>query len=88
MAKPAAPPKPVGEGYMRIGSKPWTRIIVDGKDTGLITPQTHLRINAGTHKVTLTNPQFGVSETFNVEIRSGQTETVVKDLRPKSVEEE
>ena len=77
-----------GEGYLRIGSKPWARIIVDGKDTGLVTPQTHLRLNAGTHKVTLTNPQFGVNDTFAIDVKAGQTETIVKDLRPKAIEED
>jgi tRNA A-37 threonylcarbamoyl transferase component Bud32 len=27
-------------GYLRVNSKPWTKIIVDGVDTGLNTPQT------------------------------------------------
>jgi hypothetical protein len=70
-----------GEGYLRVGSKPWTNIIVDGKDTGLHTPQTRLKLAAGSHRITLTNPQANIKETFSVEIRSGETETVIKDLR-------
>jgi serine/threonine protein kinase len=90
-AKPAAAaatekPAGAGEGYLRLGSKPWTNISVDGKDTGLHTPQTHLKLPAGTHKVTLTNPQFSIKETFSVEIRGGETETVIKDLRPQGAE--
>jgi hypothetical protein len=79
-----APRASGSEGYLRLGSKPWTKIAIDGRDTGQTTPQPRLRLPAGTHRVTLTNPQFGIAETFAVEIRAGETETVVKDLRPKT----
>jgi hypothetical protein len=82
MARASTPPAGGGEGYLRLGSKPWTNIAVDGKDTGLHTPQTRLKLNAGSHRITLSNPQFGVKETFNVDIAAGATETVIKDLRP------
>ncbi len=72
-----------GEGYLRIGSKPWTNITIDGKDTGQRTPQTHIKLSAGSHRILLSNPQFNVRETFTVEIAAGGTETVIKDLRPK-----
>jgi serine/threonine protein kinase len=89
-AKPAPPPpaaKPApagGEGYLRVGSKPWTNITVDGKDTGLHTPQTKIKLTPGSHRVTLTNPQFNIKETFSVDIKAGETETVIKDLRPQN----
>ena len=70
-----------GEGFLRLGSRPNTNIIIDGKDTGKWTPQTQLRLAAGSHKVTLTNPQFGIKESFTVDIKSGESETVIKDLR-------
>ncbi len=76
-------PSAGGEGYLRIGSKPWTNISIDGKDTGQRTPQTHIKLSAGSHRITLSNPQFNVRETFTVEIAAGGTETVIKDLRPK-----
>ena len=92
MTPPPAPrvDKPVasGEGYMRINSKPATKIAIDGKDTGLWTPQLHLRLNSGMHRVTLSNPQFVLSESYNIEVKPGETQTVVKDLRPKGGEEE
>ncbi len=68
------------EGFLRINSKPWTRIIVDGKETGLNTPQTALKLSAGSHQITLHNPAFNVKETFTVSVRSGETATVVKNL--------
>jgi serine/threonine protein kinase len=83
--KPAPVEKPVekasGEGWLRLGSKPWTNISVDGKDTGLHTPQTKIKLTPGSHRITLTNPQFNIKETFSVDIKAGETETVIKDLR-------
>ena len=75
--------RPRGDGWLRLGSKPWTNILVDGKETGLHTPQTHLKLGAGSHRITLTNPQFSIKETFSVDIKAGETETVIKDLRPQ-----
>jgi hypothetical protein len=77
-----------GEGYLRLGSKPWTNIVVDGKETGLHTPQTHLKLAAGSHRITLVNPQFNIKETFSVDIRSGETETVIKDLRQQGANDD
>jgi hypothetical protein len=88
VAKPAEKPASGGEGFLRLGSKPWTKIAIDGKDTGETTPQGKLRLSAGKHTITLTNPQFGVKETFLVEIRAGETETVIKDLRPQNGNDE
>ncbi len=78
--KPAASAS-AGDGWLRLGSKPSTSITVDGKDTGLHTPQTKLKLSAGAHRITLTNPQFSIKETFSVDIKTGETETVIKDLR-------
>ncbi|HZS41162.1 MAG TPA: protein kinase [Polyangia bacterium] len=87
--KPEKVEKPAvggGEGYLRLGSKPWTNIAVDGKDSGQHTPQTHMKLPAGSHRITLTNPQFNIKETFSVDIKAGETETVIKDLRPQGAD--
>ena len=82
-----APDKGGGaDGYLRLGSKPWTKITIDGKDTGLTTPQGKIRLGPGNHKIVLQNPQFQIKESFSVEIKSGETETVIKDLRPQNGE--
>ncbi len=89
--EPRTPPPPKkevassgGEGYLRLGSKPATKVIIDGKDTGQWTPIPKLSLSAGTHKVTLTNPQLQIKETFTVEIKPGESETVIKDLRSQT----
>jgi hypothetical protein len=72
------PPKPAGIGTLVIGSNPWTRIIIDGKDTGLTTPQRSLPLPAGKHIVTLRNPKFGIDISFPVVIKAGQKTKVIK----------
>jgi hypothetical protein len=80
--KPPTPkpptPKPAGMGTLMIGSKPWTRIIIDGKDTGLTTPQRSLPLPAGKHVVTLRNPKFDIDVSFQVVIKAGQRTKVIK----------
>ena len=82
LAIPKAPlPVATGNfGYLRVNSKPWTKIIVDGADTGLNTPQTSYRLTPGTHKLTLFNPQFNIKETFTITLNAGETQTVIKDF--------
>ncbi|HRI54078.1 MAG TPA: PEGA domain-containing protein, partial [Pseudomonadota bacterium] len=82
LAMPKAPvPVATGNfGYLRVNSKPWTKIIVDGVDTGLNTPQTSYRLTPGTHKLTLFNPQFNIKETFTITLNAGETQTVIKDF--------
>jgi serine/threonine protein kinase len=82
------PKKPTGEGFLRLGSKPWTNIAIDGKDTGLHTPQTQMKLSAGPHRITLSNPQFNIKETFSVDIKPGETSTVIKDFRPSDGEQD
>lgn len=80
----AAPPvaAPSGNfGYLRINSKPWSKIIVDGTDTGLNTPQTSYRLSVGPHRITLSNPQFGINDTINVNVSPGETKTIIKDYQ-------
>ena len=86
--EPKAEKKPAGEGFLRLGSKPWTNITIDGKDTGLHTPQTQMKLSAGPHRITLQNPQFNIKETFSVDIKAGETSTVIKDFRPSDGEQD
>jgi hypothetical protein len=65
-------------GYLRLNSRPWTKIIVDGLDSGLNTPQVGYRLSPGSHQITLFNPQFGIRDTFTVNVRAGETQVVSK----------
>ena len=74
---PLPPPIAKGPGYLWVGSKPWTKIFVDGKDSGLTTPRK-IPLRPGRHKITLRNPRFNIDWSFKVVIRSGKTEKKIK----------
>ncbi len=76
------PARPAGNfGFLRLNSKPWTKIFVDGQDTNLNTPQTAIQMGPGMHQIMLYNPEFGIRETFSVHIIAGETQTIIKDFR-------
>lgn len=77
---PVKPQPPVGAGTLLINSNPWTRIIVDGKDTGLTTPQKKLPLPAGKHVITLRNSKFNIDESITVDIQPGQSTKVIKNF--------
>lgn len=68
-------------GFLRINSKPWTKIFIDGTDTNLNTPQTAYQLSPGMHQVMLYNPEFGIRDTFSIHVIKGETQTVIKDFR-------
>ena len=79
IARPKLPPPiPSGDpGILLVGSKPWTRIFVNGKDSGFTTPR-RLTLRPGRYNVTLRNPKFKIDWTFKVTIKSGKTEKRIK----------
>ena len=67
-------------GTLRINTRPWSRVIIDGKLIGN-TPQFNVPLRAGTHTVNLVNPEFGLNKTVSVEIKAGQVVTKVLSLQ-------
>jgi hypothetical protein len=80
--KPARPssPRPVEFGTLRVVATPNCEISVDGKPTGLRTPQTEIKLPAGRHKLTLTLGN-DFKETFPVTIKANQVDTEIRDYR-------
>ncbi len=85
VAKTAEPVAAVagGEGTLMISAKPPCEIAIDGKATGLTTPQRSISLAAGSHKVTLTNTTAGIRESFAVKITPGAPTKVIRDLMPR-----
>lgn len=92
-AQPAAAPRarsaaagsharrePVGEGTLMISSKPPCEILIDGRATGLTTPQRSIVLPAGSHKVTLRNAEKAIRKTLTVQVAANATEKVIEDL--------
>lgn len=69
------------KGYLQVFSKPAARILIDGVDTGLTTPISGkaLALTPGKHKVTYVIGQDRY--TYFVTTKSGQTDTMTKDLQ-------
>jgi hypothetical protein len=69
------------KGYLQVFSKPEAKILIDGVDTGLTTPikGQALALTPGKHKVTFVIDSHRF--TFPVETKSGQTDTMTKDLQ-------
>jgi hypothetical protein len=72
-----------GKGTLMLGSKPPCDIILDGKPTGLKTPQRAMELSVGTHSVVLVNPELGIEKKFKVKIASGKTTKAIQDLTDK-----
>ena len=54
---------------LSLQSKPWARVIIDGKDTGRFTPLLDLPLETGAHRVVLVNDRVGLSSSFSVTIK-------------------
>jgi hypothetical protein len=63
-----------------ISSKPPCEIVVDGKPTGLTTPQREISLPAGPHKITLVNKAERIDKTISVQITAEQPTKVIQDL--------
>lgn len=69
----------VNEGTLQVNSRPWARVLVDGRFVGH-TPQRALRLPAGRHHVQLVNEQLDMSKLFDVVITPGDVVTRVEFL--------
>jgi hypothetical protein len=88
--KPVAAPKadkqaaaPVGQGTLMVSSKPPCEILIDGKSTGLTTPQRSIPLAAGAHKITFVNEAEGIKKTVSVSITADQSTKLIQDLMTK-----
>jgi hypothetical protein len=70
----------VGFGILQIGSKPPCDIFIDGRRTGLETPQRNIKLRPGRHLIRLSNREVGIDERFPVRIRDGRTTKVIRDM--------
>ncbi|MCU0672410.1 MAG: PEGA domain-containing protein [Myxococcota bacterium] len=80
--EPVTPPTMTeagGSGTLRINSRPWSQVFVDGRLIGN-TPQMNISLSAGRHQVTLVNPDFNVRHTISVNVVAGETVTRIEDL--------
>lgn len=57
---------------VRFGTQPWAEVWIDGKKTGGHTPYSE-RIPCGRHTVTFKRADLGLTKTYTIELRPGET---------------
>ena len=82
-AAKAEPAKAGGMGTLMVSSKPPCEILIDGKSTGLTTPQRAIPVPSGTHKVTFVNDAESIKKTVSVSISADQPTKLIQDLMKK-----
>jgi len=73
---------PVRQGTLMISAKPPCEIVVDGRITGLTTPQRSIALAAGSHRITLVNSEKSIRKVVNVQIIANTTAKIIEDLMP------
>jgi len=69
-----------GFGLLRLNSRPWSRVKLDGRPIGN-TPQVDLRVPAGSHVIDLENPDLKLHKKLKVQIAANQTVTRIVELQ-------
>jgi hypothetical protein len=72
-----------GEGTLMVSSKPPCEIYIDGKATGLTTPQRSIALSAGSHKITFINAAENIKKTVSVSITADKPTKLIQDLMAK-----
>lgn len=70
----------VSLGTLMLGAKPPCDILINGKKTGLVTPQRSIQLPEGVHRVVLVNSKHGIHKSFKVRIKAGRTTRAIQDL--------
>ncbi|MDD5309406.1 MAG: protein kinase [Deltaproteobacteria bacterium] len=68
------------QGFLQVNVRPWARVRVDGVDRGT-TPIDRLKLPVGVHKVLLVNDALSFNQSVQVEVRSGRTSVLNKQIR-------
>jgi len=77
---PAPAPAAGGSmGFLRINSRPWAQVFVDGRFLGN-TPLLNAPVPAGKHKIKLTNPDLRMSKSFTLQVQAGKPTTKLVEL--------
>jgi len=73
-------PPASGDGFLTMATSPWTSVTCDGRSLG-DTPLVHVSLPSGRHACRLVNAAEGISESYDVTIRPGETTRVRLGLR-------
>jgi hypothetical protein len=81
---PAASPQPAAPGdaktgKLRVNSRPWSQVFIDGKSYGA-TPRLNIELPVGAHTLRLVNDEFKIEKVEQLEIVAGETRSVIINL--------
>jgi hypothetical protein len=68
-----------GFGVLKFDTDPWSDVYLGKRKLGT-TPITGVRLPSGTHRITATNTELGLTKTFLVTVEAGKTATIFKEL--------
>jgi hypothetical protein len=68
-----------GSGTLRVQTRPWSKVLVDGRLVGT-TPLMNVPVSAGHHTLTFVNDDFGIRKSVKIQVEDGQTLTQVLNL--------
>jgi len=71
--------QPAAQATLRINSRPWSNVFVDGRLVGT-TPQLGVSVAPGKHTIRLVNPDFEMTKTFTVHVAAGESLTRIETL--------
>jgi eukaryotic-like serine/threonine-protein kinase len=77
---PPAEGTPSDVGYLTLATSPWTNVSCDGRSLGE-TPLMHVTLPVGHHSCRLVNEAEGIHESYDLDIRPGETTRVRLGLR-------
>jgi eukaryotic-like serine/threonine-protein kinase len=79
--EPTPPPAAaeVATGKLRVNSRPWSQVFIDGKSYGA-TPRLNIELPVGTHALRLVNDEFKIEKVEEIVIVAGETRSVIINL--------
>ncbi len=69
-------------GFLDVSSEPPAHVVIDDVDTKAVTPQPHLELKAGHHKLTLVTLDGARKRTMGFNVEAGQTTKLALHLSP------
>lgn len=66
-----------GQGELLISTLPWSRVFIDGVDSGRDTPVRSLRVPAGPHRIGLRTPD-NVTHDVEVDVEAGKVVRIIR----------
>jgi len=68
----SAPAEGGGDCSITIGSRPWSEVWIDGRNTTKHTPFADYKVPCGKHKISFKRPDLQIDHSETISVRAGQ----------------